>query len=209
MTTKQCKTCEEHKPLEAFYNRKASKDGKYAECKKCHNARVAAREKERRATDADYRERWRAYNREYVRNRYATDADYRERQRDYAREYHKEHYENDPQRRQYLRDYYAQQVESGDYWVYDYTARCKKAGLSPVIERFTRQDVIEKFGGRCYYCDTGAFEHLDHYVPVSKGGPHALENVRPSCAKCNRAKTDSDPLVFAASSSAADGVVSE
>ncbi|RAI25116.1 HNH endonuclease signature motif containing protein, partial [Rhodoplanes serenus] len=49
------------------------------------------------------------------------------------------------------------------------------------------------YGDGCAYCETGEFEELEHYTPVKAGGPHTLENVRPSCSACNRAKSDADP----------------
>jgi len=43
---KQCTLCKESKPFEAFYNRKASKDGHSPHCIPCHKGKAA----ERRAT---------------------------------------------------------------------------------------------------------------------------------------------------------------
>ena len=189
MTTKQCKACKERKALDQFYDHK--KDGKRAECKACHKARTIARRKERLATDPAYRERLRDYNREYHKERYENDPSFREHRLDYNRRYD---HETDR----------AQRLENGDTWVYTYNARCKEVGVTPVIERFTRQDVIDRYRDGCYYCQHGEFEHLDHFIPVSQDGPHALENVRPSCSACNWAKSDTDPLEFAASSSAVD-----
>lgn len=78
-------------------------------------------------------------------------------------------------------------------WAYTYSAAARRAGLEPVVEEFTKADVIRLYGDACVYCDGGAFEHLDHYVPVSQGGPHTLENVRPSCAFCNMSKSNHSP----------------
>jgi len=36
---KRCRKCREEKELSEFYNCKAGRDGKYAFCKSCHNAR--------------------------------------------------------------------------------------------------------------------------------------------------------------------------
>lgn len=45
------------------------------------------------------------------------------------------------------------------------------------------------FGFVCWMCG-GPFEHVDHVKPVSRGGPHILSNLRPSCAPCNSKKRD-------------------
>ena len=73
-------------------------------------------------------------------------------------------------------------------WAKRYRRRARKYGFDVVIEAFTKPDVIERYGDSCFYCEAGAFEELDHYVPVSEGGPHTLANARPSCAKCNKAR---------------------
>jgi len=39
VTTKECRTCSTKKPLDDYYNRKDAKDGKFSECKDCHNQR--------------------------------------------------------------------------------------------------------------------------------------------------------------------------
>ena len=65
-----------------------------------------------------------------------------------------------------------------------------------IIEVFTTDQLIEKYGNKCFYCITGNFEHLDHYIPLSKGGSHTLENVRPACQKCNNKKYNKLPDKF-------------
>jgi hypothetical protein len=69
-----------------------------------------------------------------------------------------------------------------------YRYRCRLYGLQPVVERFSRTEVIKRYGDRCAYCTSGDFESLDHFVPVAAGGPHTLDNVRPSCRSCNSLK---------------------
>jgi len=52
----------------------------------------------------------------------------------------------------------------------------------------------------CYWCGVslkGKKVHIDHYVPLSKGGEHTLSNLVVSCASCNLSKHAKDPLVFA------------
>lgn len=58
---------------------------------------------------------------------------------------------------------------------------------------------------RCFYCNTEldllpkGLVHLDHYIPLSKGGAHSCGNVVWSCSICNLAKHDevpTEPLVF-------------
>lgn len=65
-----------------------------------------------------------------------------------------------------------------------------------MVEFFNTEQVIEKYGNVCFYCLNNDFEHLDHYIPLSKGGNHTLENVRPACQKCNNKKYNKLPAEF-------------
>jgi len=59
------------------------------------------------------------------------------------------------------------------------------------VARFTRTQWLAKvasYDGRCAYCDIGLYEHMDHIIPLSRGGPHSLANVVPACKSCNEKK---------------------
>lgn len=62
---------------------------------------------------------------------------------------------------------------------------------------------------QCFWCgiDGGDDWHIDHFVPMSKGGPHHQDNLVISCPGCNLSKNDSDPIVFAASRGVAPDLV--
>ena len=52
----------------------------------------------------------------------------------------------------------------------------------------------------CYWCNTNLKNkkiHLDHYIPLSKGGQHTLSNLVVSCPHCNHTKSSKDPIKFA------------
>ena len=54
----------------------------------------------------------------------------------------------------------------------------------------------------CYWCNTslkGKKIHIDHYIPLSKGGKHTLSNLVVSCSTCNNEKHAKDPIEFAQS----------
>jgi 5-methylcytosine-specific restriction endonuclease McrA len=44
-------------------------------------------------------------------------------------------------------------------------------------------------GRPCAICGRPA-EHLDHVIPISRGGTDAPSNLQPLCARCNLAKGD-------------------
>lgn len=66
--------------------------------------------------------------------------------------------------------------------------RALMSGASTVP--FTPQQLRERlsmFGHKCWMCGAPEDE-TDHVIPLSRGGPHALANLRPACLPCNRRK---------------------
>lgn len=67
--------------------------------------------------------------------------------------------------------------------------RAIRAGVAH--EPYRRVDIIARDGGICYLCElpvpVGA-EHLDHVIPISRGGPDTAANVRVTHALCNLRK---------------------
>lgn len=72
-------------------------------------------------------------------------------------------------------------------------------------EKYTYFDVISTYGTNCHICGEpinleaprnvgrAGWEkalHIDHVIPMSKGGEDTLDNVRPSHARCNIIKND-------------------
>jgi 5-methylcytosine-specific restriction endonuclease McrA len=75
--------------------------------------------------------------------------------------------------------------------------------LNNGVEVYTELQVLETYGTDCHICngpvDMSAprstwypgWENglqIDHLIPISKGGPDVLSNVRPSHGKCNKSK---------------------
>ena len=55
--------------------------------------------------------------------------------------------------------------------------------------------VIQRDNYTCVYCGIPANEmvdsfHIDHFIPISKGGGNEIDNLRTSCSKCNLKKND-------------------
>ena len=61
---------------------------------------------------------------------------------------------------------------------------CTAAGVSTAEQIEAR---ILFFGAVCAYCG-GPYEHLEHAIPLSRGGTNWPANLRPSCRTCNLTK---------------------
>lgn len=53
-----------------------------------------------------------------------------------------------------------------------------------------------EFGHRCAYCGVDGDLHMEHVVPISKGGEHHLGNIVPACQTCNYSKGKNDARVW-------------
>jgi hypothetical protein len=73
---------------------------------------------------------------------------------------------------------------------YNRKKRALKRGAQ--IQNFTDEQLYQRmsvFGFRCAYCG-GTFDHVDHVIPLKRGGKHCLSNLRPACSLCNLSKHD-------------------
>jgi 5-methylcytosine-specific restriction endonuclease McrA len=70
------------------------------------------------------------------------------------------------------------------------TNRSKRLGMSKKKWQALRQAVLERDNHTCRECgdQDGPNLHVDHIIPLSKGGPNDMSNLRALCAKCNQRK---------------------
>jgi 5-methylcytosine-specific restriction endonuclease McrA len=67
--------------------------------------------------------------------------------------------------------------------------------------RHTVRDVQAQYElqeGRCFYCSTELNDgfHVDHYIPLSRGGSNGPENIVIACPPCNLKKGSKHPFDF-------------
>lgn len=57
------------------------------------------------------------------------------------------------------------------------------------FERCDRSEIIRRDRRTCYLCGRGPLKldeiHLDHKIPISRGGSHTRDNLAVACATCN------------------------
>jgi 5-methylcytosine-specific restriction endonuclease McrA len=84
-------------------------------------------------------------------------------------------------------------------WSLEAAKRARDAGATVVVP-FDRLDVFDRDRWICYLChlpvdrDASAFDRssptVDHVVPLSRGGEHAMRNAACAHLGCNSAKQD-------------------
>ena len=69
-------------------------------------------------------------------------------------------------------------------------AKKQRAAMTPSL----RHDILERDGFRCQHCGAtaadGAKLHVDHIIPVAKGGKTEPSNLQTLCEECNLGKSD-------------------
>lgn len=170
---KTCSACGVEKPLNEFHRHRRSPDGRQYRCRVCTAAHDRARYAANPERASENNRRWRTANAEY-RRAYdiarKSEESYQERERQMRRARYAENPSPDKDR-----------------------ARRRRALLHrATVETFTTADLLASWEERglagCSYCSDGEFEHIDHVVPLTRGGSHALANLVPACTRCNTSK---------------------
>ena len=79
------------------------------------------------------------------------------------------------------------------------TRRYKAKLKSVLIVQVSKKDLRRQFAlfnDCCAYCgksESDEILHIDHFIPVSKGGTHVLGNLVPACKTCNFSKRNHHP----------------
>ena len=75
---------------------------------------------------------------------------------------------------------------------YKQSAKYQRSQVTETV----RYNVMRRDGFRCTICGRDASDgvklHVDHIIPVSKGGKSTMDNLRTLCEECNRGKRDKD-----------------
>jgi 5-methylcytosine-specific restriction endonuclease McrA len=180
---KLCRTCNTEKSLDLFGNDKKSKDGKKNKCNSCHN---------------DYMKSYYWKHREIL----AAKA--------LAHHYKIQSVANEKRRLNRLKNLDKQMAHSRQ-WQKDnkeaakaIKANWRHKNREVVKANKDKRNQLEKASNLpskyiaelrrkpCNYCGN-YYEgkmHIDHVIPISKGGLHTIENLVSSCATCNLSKSD-------------------
>ena len=192
---RRCKRCGEVKVLELFGVSK--KPYRKHTCKACSSA---------------YAQELRRQNPErYAEIHRRSRVKHAEKRRAYARQYGKDNPEQARAARRRYRDRHPDRHNASvAKWKKDNTEKVKqikrrcqaqRRAAKQSAERAERvsaaewKRIIGACHGRCLYCGSAAAElQVDHVIPLSRRGAHAVGNLVPACGACNRRKSALEPV---------------
>lgn len=186
---KTCQKCKIDKSLDDFYKHKQTKDGYETTCKPCKKLAADKWSKENKDQRLENSKR---YNERHPERRQETVAKYYQANKQYLNERVKSS-------RAKNKELYAELGRT-------HSNRRRARKLDNGFEPYTEKQIIDTYGLLCNICNEPinfvsarkvgkrGWErglHIDHVIPIAKGGPDTLENVRPTHGLCNIKKGDS------------------
>ena len=189
--TKTCTKCGRALPREMFNRARRGRDGLNAQCKDCGHAYYI-----------DHREhilaccqKWVEKNREKSR---AIKQTWREANPQKQREAQDAYVRKNPEKVRAANDAWAKANREAYLAIKRAAQHRRKARQLAAPGDHNGADVAAQYlrqGGRCYWCGdkVGKDYHVDHVIPLSRGGSNGPENLVISCAPCNLSKHDKLP----------------
>jgi len=209
---KKCNKCNESKELSLFGKHKGMTDGYLNTCKSCKAAYDKQRRQEKQKEISDKAKAYYQANKKMYQEKHR--ARYQQNREKYLQKVKAYAVENKEAILQKQKKYYEDNKNSTKYKdareKYRTSTRGRiakrasegkrraavKSSSDNTITAQALEDLRKTQGNKCKYCGTTldfsekGTVHLDHVVPLSKGGPHSITNVVWSCAKCNLTKSD-------------------
>ena len=182
LTTKTCRKCMKALPCGDFSKRSASRDGLQPKCKPCsadaYRLWVKVNPLKRRELDrACYKAR---PDKKRARERARRQANL-ETFREYGRAYQKT-----PKGRAVRR------ATNGRHRAQKRSTALVNENVSGVIHRWTALRRVH-----CHLCGKSVTDwHVDHIIPLARGGTHTVGNIAPACPACNLSKGSKLPNQF-------------
>lgn len=192
---KTCTKCKLEKTISEFNKSSKVKSGLRSSCREC---------------DAQWNRQHYELNKERIQQKH---AEYRMRNPDQSKEYYManreifcekariNYLENREKKREYAKEYY---VENPDIIAACRSRRrARKYGTNTSHTAADIRNIFEKQRGLCASCTKKLSKsgknkfHVDHIMPLSRGGSNGKENIQCLCPECNLKKHAKDPLDWA------------
>jgi 5-methylcytosine-specific restriction endonuclease McrA len=211
VSQQQCKNCREIKNANLFSKNPLNRTGLDSWCKNCH--RISKRESIRgKMKNEEYRKKINEKHLLWRKKKELEDPFYLQKRLEKDRQRHKE-IKSDPERYAKVREranYLERQKTLTGENKERRIAKQKKSRRAEVIEHRRHLDRINAAKRRarklnngifeisnkdkrklrndcCYMCGAPA-DHIEHIIPLSKGGRHSIGNLAASCKSCNLRK---------------------
>lgn len=91
------------------------------------------------------------------------------------------------------------QCNSEDWERFSHIRRAREIGAEGKFTKAEVEALFQRQRGKCAYCAKPIRNgyHVDHVIPLARGGTNWIANIALACAKCNITKGATDPLEFA------------
>ena len=217
---KVCNACLESKLIEAFPKNKEKKDGVSAICKSCRNTKqkqkyhsdpvyratcLAAGNKYYAGCDKEAKSRW---GKEYLKlhkaeiyatkKKYLSNPEIAAKRKVQLSEAWAKRYAADPQKYRDIRANY-DRMHPEQHKLRGQNRRAKKRGALGKLSIGLSEKLMTLQRGKCACCKTNlkiSKHHLDHVMPLSRGGANEDTNIQLLCPPCNLKKHAKLPLDF-------------
>lgn len=182
---KRCTKCKEELPatFEYFYKDSRGRSGLSAQCKRCMKAHRWVYEKVRIQQTREINKR--------------ASKKYREAHPDRFKENQRRFTENNPERRREIgRNWWKKHPEHRR--VNKMQRRALECGATGKTSKKEIDAIYKQQKGKCWWCGKSVKKewHIDHRIPLSKGGTNDASNLVISCPKCNLRKNSKLPHEF-------------
>lgn len=187
-----CRKCGKDTPFDQLQKNKNCKDGVDALCKACGKALakawVQANPERSRAIKDAYKKR------DPARTKRKSSEDYF-KHRETRLKRHREHYQEAKPSILASCKRYRQSPKGRE--VQRVARKSRKARIRGAEGSFNTADIaaqLKRQKGKCYWCGVKVDKyHIDHVIPVSRGGSNDPSNIVISCQPCNQSKSDKLP----------------
>lgn len=190
---KRCPKCGESKPRPEFHRNASMKDGLSTWCKACACANTRSWTSNNRERDRANSRRWSDANREYKREQdrlYA--ATHKEQKRAYDKVYGQV---NKDRKDENSRRYRETDKGKTSRRFNVQRRRTRKLAAGGTFTAADIEAIRVAQDNRCYLCHKKLKTyHIDHFIPIAKGGTDDPGNLRLACPHCNQSKGAKHPF---------------